>query len=328
MARTLGSIVLLLTIAATVLTAQAQTFGTLSGTVTDPAGAVLPEARVFARNKATDQTFTAITDASGRFSLQNLPVGTYFVRVDARNLGSTVVGDVAVSMGQAAELSVKMRRGQAAMPEGPTGDGHTQPRDGWRGGATGRDFLVKGNSEEAGYGLYSYILFADRPNEESKPRYLAVLRACRNEIQPIVGLELPKKKLNIAYIPTLNKAPNATVDENWMLDNYDYDRAVVLLTYLPPQYRRHQGPYLVSHATPLAVDSGGDFLYQDLSIVNERLATAWIQHFLDRASQEHFWETNKVEDFALSMRNFVADAAPEIENIRNATASWIQTFTK
>jgi hypothetical protein len=155
-----------------------------------------------------------------------------------------------------------------------------------------------------------------------------VLRACRQEIRAIAALPAPRNKLNIAYIPVRNKAPNSDFDENWVLDNYDYDRAVVLLTYLPPQYRRHQGPYLVSHAAPLAADSGGDFLYQDLSIVNERLATAWIQHFLDRTSQEHFWETNKVEDFALSMRNFVADAAPEIENIRNATASWIQTFTK
>jgi hypothetical protein len=126
--------VLFLTIAATALTAQGQTFGTLSGTVNDPYGAALPEARVFAKNKAKDQIFTAITDASGHFSLQNLPVGTYFVRVDARTLGSTVVGDVAVSVGQAAELLVKMRRGEAAMPGGATGDGHTQPKDGWRRG--------------------------------------------------------------------------------------------------------------------------------------------------------------------------------------------------
>jgi Carboxypeptidase regulatory-like domain len=332
MARTLRFAVLLISTAAAVLTASAQTpLGTLSGTVTDPTGTVLPHATVTVRNRATSEIFTVKTDETGRFYLRDLPVGTYYVRADANGLGSTIFEDAVVGVGQAVVLSLKMSRGQAAArPGGATGDGHTLPRDP-NVVATGRDFLMKGKSEEAGFGLYSYILFADPPNDESKPRYLAVIKACRQEIRDIAGLEnngVPKNKLNVAYIPVRNKAPNPEIDENWVLDNYDYDRAVVLLSYLPKKYQKHQGPYLVSHATPLSADAGGDFLYQDLSIVNERLATDWIQHFLDRASQEHFWETNRVEDFAYAMREFVADAAPNIDDIKIAVASWIQTISK
>jgi hypothetical protein len=325
MAKTLSLVMLLLMITATVLSAPAQSVsGTLSGTVIDPSGAALAGARVTVRNNATDQTFTAITDATGRFSFSDLPVGAYYVRVEAIGLGSTILRDVAVSAGQSAQLSVEMKRAyKAAKPP-------TAGEDTWKGGETGRDLLVKGSVEVAGYGLYSYVLFAGRPTSESKPRYLAVVKACLDEIQTIGGLEgngMPKSRLNVAYIPIISKAPK-TVDENWVLDNYDYDRATVLLTYLPENYKRHQGPYLVSHTAPLAAESTGQFLYQDLSVVNERLATAWIQHFLDQASQEHFWEANKAEDFALGLRNFVADAAPDIENIKSATALWIQTFWK
>jgi hypothetical protein len=325
--------VLLLTVAAVILTVPAHAqFATLSGIVTDSQGAVLPEAVVTVRNRATAQPFTATTDATGRFYLRDLPVGTYYVRVDTHGLGSTVFQDVVVAVGQAANLSLKMSRGQAAArPSEVAGDGHSLPRDSWRGGVTGRDFLVKGSAEEPGFGLYSYVLFAGRPTDESKPRYLAVIRAWRQEIQDIAGLEgnrYPKNKLNVAYMPVRNKAANPDIDENWVLENYDYDQAVLLLGCLPENYRNHQGPYLVSHTTPLAPSSGGDFLYQDLSIVNPKLATDWIQHFLDRASQERFWQTNKMEDFAFAMRNFVADAAPEVTDIRAAVASWIQTISK
>jgi Carboxypeptidase regulatory-like domain len=330
MARVLCFMVLLLSIAATVLTAPAQTAsGVISGTVTDPTGAVLPGATVTARNVDTDDIFTVVTDEAGRFSFSRLAVGTYTVKVYTRSFASATVQGVVVNVGQSAPLSIAVKKGQSASR--PTGDGMTHPSDTWTGGATGRDFLVKGSSEVAGYGLYSYILFADPPTDESRPRYLAVIRACRHEMPKIAGLEsagTPKNKLNVAYIPISSKPANADADENWVLDNYDYERAVVLLAYLPKKYQKHQGPYLVSHATPLAADSAGDFLYQDLSIVNEKLATAWIQHFLDRASQEQFWETNKVDDYALALRNFVADTAPEIENIKSAAASWIQTFSK
>src|SRR5262245_22133924 len=53
--------------------------GEMFGTVTDPAGAVLPGATVNAECTATKQMRTTTTDATGGFRLTDLPVCTYHV---------------------------------------------------------------------------------------------------------------------------------------------------------------------------------------------------------------------------------------------------------
>ncbi len=64
--------------------AQAQTTtGTIFGTVSDSTGAVVPQVGVTATNLATNFSRTASTDASGRYQIQYLPLGTYRVEVTA-----------------------------------------------------------------------------------------------------------------------------------------------------------------------------------------------------------------------------------------------------
>jgi hypothetical protein len=61
-------------------TASAQeTFGAITGTVTDSTGAVVADATVKARNVGTNQEITQHTDSKGFYSAQNLPVGDYAV---------------------------------------------------------------------------------------------------------------------------------------------------------------------------------------------------------------------------------------------------------
>ena len=56
----------------------AQTFrGDIRGTVQDPSGAVLPDAKVTAVNKATNFSRTTLSSAAGEFSLPDLPTGIY-----------------------------------------------------------------------------------------------------------------------------------------------------------------------------------------------------------------------------------------------------------
>ncbi len=63
------------------LNAPAQyTTASLSGTVTDSTGAVLPEAKITARNVDTGFTQTVTSDASGAFLFAQLPVGNYELR--------------------------------------------------------------------------------------------------------------------------------------------------------------------------------------------------------------------------------------------------------
>jgi hypothetical protein len=65
-------------------TAFAQSiFASLSGTVTDSNGAVIPDAKVLVENNATKITQQLVTNKEGYFSASQLPIGSYNVSVDA-----------------------------------------------------------------------------------------------------------------------------------------------------------------------------------------------------------------------------------------------------
>jgi hypothetical protein len=57
--------------------------GTITGTVLDPAGAVVPSASVVARNTATSQEYTVGTTGTGNYTMANLPAGSYEFSVTA-----------------------------------------------------------------------------------------------------------------------------------------------------------------------------------------------------------------------------------------------------
>src|SRR5688572_1852367 len=57
----------------------AQGTAQISGAVTDQTGAVLPGVEVTAAQTATGATRTVVTDETGRYTLQSLPVGPYKV---------------------------------------------------------------------------------------------------------------------------------------------------------------------------------------------------------------------------------------------------------
>jgi hypothetical protein len=70
--------VLLLAFLATVLTfAAQQTGGSISGTVKDQSGAIIPNAAITAKNVATGVTDTVRTNSAGAYSFLSLPIGTY-----------------------------------------------------------------------------------------------------------------------------------------------------------------------------------------------------------------------------------------------------------
>jgi Carboxypeptidase regulatory-like domain len=62
------------------MAAAQSTFGTLTGTVTDASGAVLPGASVVATHLATGVERTAVSDPTGEFQMPNLDAGRYRVR--------------------------------------------------------------------------------------------------------------------------------------------------------------------------------------------------------------------------------------------------------
>ena len=59
--------------------------GTITGTVTDPAGAVVPGAKVEAKNTETGVVYSSVSTTTGNYTITDLPVGSYAV-------SSTVTG--------------------------------------------------------------------------------------------------------------------------------------------------------------------------------------------------------------------------------------------
>ncbi len=74
--------------------------GSISGTVTDPQGAVVSGAQVKATNTATGAVLTTTTDSSGSFRFNLIPAGNYKVEVSAKGFKTAVQSNVAVDAGR------------------------------------------------------------------------------------------------------------------------------------------------------------------------------------------------------------------------------------
>jgi carboxypeptidase family protein len=92
------------------LTAQ-EFRGTLSGLVTDPSGAVVPQAKVRAVNNATRQAYTATTTTSGDYLIPYVLPGTYTVSVAAEGFKTKVQDNVFLPAGASPVLNVAMEIG-------------------------------------------------------------------------------------------------------------------------------------------------------------------------------------------------------------------------
>jgi hypothetical protein len=95
------------------LTAMAQIQnGQFAGTVTDPSGAAVPNAKITISNAATGLSVTATSNATGAYQVSELPAGTYKVTVEAA--GFKTYSDVGVTLnaGSTAHIDAKMTLGQ------------------------------------------------------------------------------------------------------------------------------------------------------------------------------------------------------------------------
>ena len=64
--------------------AQSGNAGTVHGTVTDPSGAVVPNATVHIANSVSEYEQTTTTDATGQFTFPNVPFNPYTIDVSAK----------------------------------------------------------------------------------------------------------------------------------------------------------------------------------------------------------------------------------------------------
>lgn len=106
-----GTLALLACLAAPRLTFAQATTGEITGRVTDPAGSVAPGATITAQNQDTGLTRTAVTNASGEYTLTLLPPGRYTVTAELTGFKQAVHRDVDVNVGTRSTLGIALAVG-------------------------------------------------------------------------------------------------------------------------------------------------------------------------------------------------------------------------
>lgn len=95
------------------LSAQAGA-GSLSGVVTDPSGAVIPDAQVTITNQATGASWKEATNKEGFYSQEGLAVGVYKVEVGKEGFRQSIIQGLQIDPGQRRASNVVLQVGSAS----------------------------------------------------------------------------------------------------------------------------------------------------------------------------------------------------------------------
>jgi hypothetical protein len=85
--------------------------GTITGTVTDPAAAVVPGAKIVARNVENGAIFEAVTTGTGDYTLTSLPAGHYELSVEANGFKKEIRTEIIVQVAQTARVNFTLQVG-------------------------------------------------------------------------------------------------------------------------------------------------------------------------------------------------------------------------
>src|SRR5262244_2791130 len=84
--------------------------GAFTGTVTDPSGAAVPNAKVTITNLGTN---ASVTNTTGFFNARELPPGTYRLSAEAQGFKTYTNNNVALNAGSTQRIDFRMALGQA-----------------------------------------------------------------------------------------------------------------------------------------------------------------------------------------------------------------------
>jgi outer membrane receptor protein involved in Fe transport len=93
---------------------MAQSTASLNGTVTDPAGAAVPNAKVTATNQATGIQLDTQTDSAGAYLFPSLPIGVYRISVTAPSFQTAAISDLTLPVATAVTQNIQLKIGQAS----------------------------------------------------------------------------------------------------------------------------------------------------------------------------------------------------------------------
>lgn len=109
MGRVFAGVVFAFTVSLTPLALAQGTTGSISGTVQDNTGAVLPGVTITASGPAIMGVQTAVTNPQGQYRFPALPPGAYHLRFELSGFNTFVREGIAVSVGFAATIDVQLR---------------------------------------------------------------------------------------------------------------------------------------------------------------------------------------------------------------------------
>ena len=96
--------------------------GQFTGTVLDPTGAAIANAKVVVTNAATDLRLNAVTNSSGNYTVREVPAGVYKMTVEAAGFKTVSNNAVTVNAGTIAHVDFKLQIGKASEVVEVTGE--------------------------------------------------------------------------------------------------------------------------------------------------------------------------------------------------------------
>ena len=88
--------------------------GTITGTVSDPANAVVPGANIVVTNTETGAQYKTVTTGTGSYTLPSLPAGPYEITVEAAGFTKYVQQGIRVQVVQIARVDIALQVGSTA----------------------------------------------------------------------------------------------------------------------------------------------------------------------------------------------------------------------
>ncbi len=87
--------------------------GTITGTVTDASGAVIPNTKITVKNEATNATYKTASTGAGDYTVFNLPSGLYDLTFEATGLKTLVRSKILVAVSETIRVDASLQVGQA-----------------------------------------------------------------------------------------------------------------------------------------------------------------------------------------------------------------------
>ena len=87
--------------------------GTITGTISDPVGAVVPNATVLALNSETQAQYTTVTTGTGNYTLAQMPAGVYSVTVEVPGFKKFIQQGIRVQVATVDAVDIKLEVGSA-----------------------------------------------------------------------------------------------------------------------------------------------------------------------------------------------------------------------